>query len=52
MTDLVTELIQLGWSSEQITKELGMDFDEVLRFKQTAGLPSLFKNTEFSEAWE
>jgi hypothetical protein len=29
-----------------------MDEDEVLRFKQVAGLPELFKDAEFSEAWE
>lgn len=52
MTDLVAELISLGWSDIDVARELGMDEDEVLRFKQVAGLPELFKDAEFSEAWE
>ena len=52
MTDLVAELITLGWSDADVARELGMDEDEVLRFKQVSGLPELFKDAEFSEAWE
>jgi len=29
-----------------------MDPDEVLRFKQNSGLPELFKNNDYSKAWE
>jgi ParB-like chromosome segregation protein Spo0J len=52
MIDLVALLIRDGWSDEDVAKELGMDADEVLRFKQHAGLPELFKNHQFSRAWE
>ena len=52
MVDVVAELIRQGWSDSDICKELGMDPDEVLRFKQNAGLPELFKDHEYSRSWE
>ena len=52
MIDLVASLIREGWSDEEVAKELGMDADEVLRFKQHTGLPELFKDHQFSRAWE
>jgi ParB-like chromosome segregation protein Spo0J len=51
MTDIVIELAKRNWSEAKIAKELGMDADEVLRFKQIGGLAELFANEEFSEAW-
>lgn len=52
MTDIVLELAKRNWTDAKIAKELGMEADEVLRFKQIGGLAELFANTEFSEAWE
>lgn len=52
MVDLVAELLRQGWTDAEVAKELGMDADEVLRFKQNAGLPELFKDHEYSRAWE
>lgn len=52
MTDVVAELIVLGLNDVEIAKELGMDADEVLRFKQVKGLPSLFEQHEYSRSWE
>lgn len=52
MIDIVAKLALDGWSDEQIAKELGMDCDEILRFKQHSGLPEIFKNADFSRAWE
>ena len=51
MIDLVAQLVRLGWSDEEIAKELGMSADEVLRYKQHAGLPELFKGRSYSHAW-
>ncbi|WP_150318658.1 IbrB-like domain-containing protein [Enterobacter hormaechei] len=51
MSEIVRELIQLGWDDEKIGKELGMDSDEVLRLKQINGLLELFADRRFSEAW-
>lgn len=52
MMELVTHLAKRNWSDKKIAKELGMDPDEVLRFKQIGGLAELFAKEEFSEAWE
>lgn len=52
MADIVAELIRNGWHDDNIAKELGMDADEVLRFKQNIGLPELFKDHTFSASWE
>lgn len=52
MSGLVRQLYEAGWKDEQIQKELGMEIDEVIRLKQITGLAALFKDREFSEAWE
>jgi len=52
MADLVADLILLGRTDVEIAQELGMDADEVLRFKQNKGLPELFRDREYSNAWE
>jgi ParB-like chromosome segregation protein Spo0J len=52
MADIVANLIKDGWTDTDIAKELGMDADEVLRFKQNLGLPELFKDHSFSASWE
>jgi ParB-like chromosome segregation protein Spo0J len=51
MANIVSDLIQQGWTDCDIAKELGMDADEVLRFKQNTGLPELFANSQFSSSW-
>ncbi|MGX5099549.1 IbrB-like domain-containing protein [Enterobacter cloacae] len=51
MSEIVRELVQLGWNDERIGKELGMDNDEVLRLKQINGLLELFADRRYSEAW-
>lgn len=52
MSDIVIELKRRNWSDEKISKQLGMDADEVLRLTQIAGLAEMFADSEFSEAWE
>jgi|SRR3990170_4020814 len=52
MRDIVASLIRLGWNDVEIAKELGMDADEVLRFKQTTGLIDLFREHQYSRSWE
>lgn len=52
MTDIVTKLIRLGWGDDEVALELGMDADEILRFKHNSGLAELFKEHEYSKAWE
>jgi ParB-like chromosome segregation protein Spo0J len=52
MADIVVELKRRFWSNDKIAKELGMEQDEVLRLTQVTGLAGLFKDRDFSEAWE
>lgn len=51
MCDVVRDLARLGWTDAKISKELGMDTDEVLRLKQLSGLAELFIDDDFSDAW-
>ena len=52
MSDIVVDLKKRNWSDKKISKELGMDADEVLRLAQISGLTELFADKEFSKAWE
>lgn len=52
MRNIVSELIEAGKTDTWIMKHIGMDADELLRYKQISGLTALFANGEFSEAEE
>ena len=52
MSQIVTELVEMGKGDHWICKHIGMSPDELLRMKQITGLASLFANTDFGEAWE
>lgn len=52
MTNIVAELVESGMSDAWILKNIGMDAEELLRLKQLSGLQALFKDKEFSNAWE
>lgn len=52
MSSIVAELHKRGWSDERVAQELGMDADEVLRLKQITGIAALFKDRDYSKAWE
>ena len=50
MMNIVGELKKAGMSDAWIMKEIGMDADELLRFKQLSGLAELFKDMDYSKA--
>lgn len=52
MTDIVLELKRRNWTDNKISKELGMDPDEVLRLSQIGGLADAFADRDFSMAWD
>lgn len=52
MSDIVVDLKKRNWSPSKISKELGMDADEVLRLAQISGLTELFIDKDFSQAWD
>lgn len=52
MSDIVIELKKRNWSDEKISKNLGMEPDEVLRLCQLSGLTELFSDQDFSASWD
>ena len=52
MSDIVIELKRRNWADEKISRELGMDQDEILRLCQISGLSDLFSDQEFSKSWD
>ena len=52
MSHIVMQLVQNGWSDKEISKHLGMEFDEIIRLKQVCGLKEAFANHVFSKSWE
>lgn len=52
MSEIVIELKNRNWTNKRISKQLGMDEEEVLRLCQISGLEHLFSDNDFSNAWE
>ena len=52
MSEIVIELKNRNWTNKRISKQLGMDEEEVLRLCQISGLEHLFTDNDFSKAWE
>ena len=53
MTEIVTELVKSGMSDKWIMRNIGMDKNELRRFKQSSGLADLFRDKDFgwSDDW-
>ena len=51
MSEIVLELKNRNWTNARISKQLGLDEDEILRLCQITGLENLFKDADFSKAW-
>lgn len=49
--DMVVDLLKKGWNDNDISKELGMTLEEVLRLKQQTGIAELFKDRTHSNSW-
>lgn len=52
MSEIVIELKRRNWSDDKIAKNLGMEPDEILRLCQISGLSEIFKDQDFSAAWD
>ena len=52
MSNIVSELVEMGKGDRWICQHIGMSPDELLRMKQITGLAALFTNTDFSSSWE
>jgi ParB-like chromosome segregation protein Spo0J len=51
MSDIVIQLVKLGWDDDKICEKLGMDRTEVFKLKQASGMKEAFVNHEFSKSW-
>lgn len=51
MSDIVISLTRMGWPEERISRDLGMELDEIIRLKQISGLQEAFQNHVFSKSW-
>jgi len=51
MSEIVIELKNRNWTNKRISKQLGMDEEEVLRLCQVSGLEHLFTDKDFNKAW-
>lgn len=52
MSNIVSELVEMGKSDRWICKHIGMSVDELLRLKQITGVAALFANRDFSDSWD
>lgn len=52
MSNMVFEMLQNGWTDEEICNNLGMEPEEILKLKHITGFSKLFKDTEYKKAWE
>jgi ParB-like chromosome segregation protein Spo0J len=52
MSDIVIELKRRNWTDERISRDLGMDQDEILRLCQITGLAEMFADKQFSRSWD
>lgn len=49
--EMVVDLIKKGWRDDDISVELGMTLEEVLRLKQNVGFAENYKDRDFSKSW-
>lgn len=50
--EVIRALIEQGLTEEDVAQRLGIDLDTVHRYKQLTGVAELFRNAEWSMAWE
>lgn len=52
MSSMVFDMLENGWSEEDICNHLGMEAEEILKLKHITGFSKLFENVEYKQAWE
>jgi ParB-like chromosome segregation protein Spo0J len=52
MSNIVSELVEMGKGDRWICQHIGMSLDELLRMKQITGVAALFQNQDFSSSWD
>ena len=51
MANLVFKLSDLGYTEEEISKNLGTSLDEINRLRHITGFSKLFEDVEYSKSW-
>ena len=52
MSNLVFNMLDNGWTDEEVCNQLGMEAEEIVRLKYVTGFAKLFENAEYSKAWK
>lgn len=52
MGKLVFDMLDNGWDDAEICNQMGLEPEELLKLKHITGFSALFKNLEYSKAWE
>jgi len=52
MSDLVMKLEESGLTDIEISENLGMESEELMRLKQQLGIAHAFRNHEYTKSWE
>ena len=52
MSSMVFDMLQNGWSDEDVCNHLGMEAEEILKLKHITGFSKLFENVEYKQSWE
>ena len=52
MSNMVFEMLNNGWTDEEICNHLGMEAEEILKLKHITGFSKLFEDVEYSKSWE
>ena len=52
MSNMVFEMLENGWTDDQICNHLGMEPEEILKLKHITGFSKLFEDAEYKMAWE
>lgn len=52
MGSMVFEMLENGWSDEDICNHLGMEPEEILKLKHITGFSKLFQDVEYSKSWQ
>jgi ParB-like chromosome segregation protein Spo0J len=52
MANMVFEMLDNGWDDAAICNELGLEAEELVRYKHITGFSKLFENYEYRKAWE
>ena len=52
MSSMVFQMLENGWSDEEICNNLGMEAEEILKLKHITGFSKLFEDQEYNKAWK